>query len=1137
MRYPGAVPSRRSRPGRLTARSAAGAILALCVVSVAFGLALLPARSVCAQPALAPSSVETEITAQSTDVPDLGNAPDLQGLQGKPITRVEIVTLGGRWPSSARVVSVRPGEPLSLEAARRAARELLTTGAFARTSVEAVPEGGGAVLRVLALPRRIIATIQMSGGALDPAETLEVAGVARGGEITAPMLPSIGSKISAFYARHGFPSASVRADTTDTDDPRKVVLAIQINAGKPRMIARRIFVIEPAADREVGDLKRGYRLGTGARADEPALAEADRELAETLQKNGFLRATVNHEVRNVDGRADLYVNLTPGPRIVPAFDGNHAFDDDQLVAALALDTALDTRPAELADRLTSFYVARGFYDVEITPTERGKPDDPVHYLVFSIRENQRVRVTHRVFPCLSGPMSPDQVGREIESFLEEDLPGAETFSTPDPRAVVDLFGPTQGAGNRALPLPLNPAMTLAPDTYDRALKHLRDLFHSQGYLNAVVGPVSIVRATCGRRSTPGACVPEPPKERVQARCLKDPLGLPLPEPPLPDALTCRPDPKRGVTCSPDITLRIPIHLGPQTTLYDLAFEGNRSFSDKRLAEVAELAVGQPLSNVELDSARLRVLDEYRTLGFAYAEVRTTIEPSPDRTRARARFVVTERDLVTVTDFVVRGNVNTEQALILGRLALQRNQPYRQDWVRTSEERIATLGTFSSVSVGLEDPEVPQRNKRVVITVAEQPSQYLDPRIGFSTGEGFRFAFEYGHRNIGGQAIALTIRVQLSYLFEFIILDPTVRENYAFMPISNRLERRNTVSVALPEIGLGPGVSLSIDGIDVRDNQRDFGLTKQALIPTLSYRQSFTDTAVRDLRTKLSLPPFLLPRMSFAVQGGASAELNEVQIFKCLREKTEEACSERSERTIESLLLAPKGRTLAFAQQANVSIDARDNAFSATRGFFASAGIEHVNAFPSEVFGNPAKFDSHFLRLTGRTAFYFPLTKKGTSLAMSLAAGYNIQLNSESRTYPDRLFFMGGVDSLRAFLSDSVVPEDVAQRILKGEVLPNSSPPQRITIDDVRIRGGDLALNPRIELRIPLNETFHAGVFLDTGNLWVEPVSFDPFALRYAGGAGLRIVTPIGPLALDYGINLLRRSWEDFGAFHFSIGLF
>lgn len=81
------------------------------------------------------------------------------------------------------------------------------------------------------------------------------------------------------------------------------------------------------------------------------------------------------------------------------------------------------------------------------------------------------------------------------------------------------------------------------------------------------------------------------------------------------------------------------------------------------------------------------------------------------------------------------------------------------------------------------------------------------------------------------------------------------------------------------------------------------------------------------------------------------------------------------------------------------------------------------------------------------------------------------------------------------------------------------------------------LNPRAELRVPYNDVLSLGLFLDMGNLWVDPAEIEVFSSRYAVGAGLRFSTPIGPLALDYGINLDRRPWEDFGAFHFSIGLF
>src|SRR5262249_27122661 len=163
-----------------------------------------------------------------------------------------------------------------------------------------------------------------------------------------------------------------------------------------------------------------------------------------------------------------------------------------------------------------------------------------------------------------------------------------------------------------------------------------------------------------------------------------------------------------------------------------------------IAKIADLALGSPLSNAELDAARNRILDAYRRDGYAYAEISSAIEPSPDRTRARVRFVVTERERVIVSGFVIKGATRTDQALILRRLALRRGRPYGQDMERASEEGLAALGTFSSVSVGLEDPEVPQRSKRVVITVAEQTSQYLEPKVGFSTGEGARFAVEYGH---------------------------------------------------------------------------------------------------------------------------------------------------------------------------------------------------------------------------------------------------------------------------------------------------------------------------------------------------------------------------------------------------------
>ena len=59
----------------------------------------------------------------------------------------------------------------------------------------------------------------------------------------------------------------------------------------------------------------------------------------------------------------------------------------------------------------------------------------------------------------------------------------------------------------------------------------------------------------------------------------------------------------------------------------------------------------------------------------------------------------------------------------------------------------------------------------------------------------------------------------------MILDPGVAANYANLSTSDRIATRDTVTLAWPEMGLGPTVRAQIDGIYVRDLERDFTLLK------------------------------------------------------------------------------------------------------------------------------------------------------------------------------------------------------------------------------------------------------------------------------------------------------------------------
>ncbi|MES1174405.1 MAG: POTRA domain-containing protein [Myxococcales bacterium] len=1068
---------------------------------------------------------------------DLQSAPDLSAYLGQPIARIVVLTEGGRWPSMPSIEHAKVGQLMTTDLVRRVLQELGDTGHFAdlRASVDA--DSGGVRLVIRVVPRRLIASIRVSPGPLDQDDVLRAADVRVGSALTAADLSAMQTRVMQLYTRRGFDRAHVAVEAVDTDDPFSVVLTIEVVSGAPRIIAARRFGVWPDPEASgMAEALSAYSLGVGDRANEDALSDADRALEADLKTRGFHRAKVTHEVSG-NTQPLLRVSVYAYAKVRFRFEGNRHFDSSQLENVLDVESASDLSPSALTEKIVKFYRERGFFDVELSYSERGSANDPMQDVVFVVREGKLVHVTAREYPCLTGARTPQQVGSEIDSFLSE-LPGGRVFDAVDPAVVDSLYGPRNETGRRVASEELSPWAVYAPDVYDRAIKHVQDLYRSEGYLSANVGPVQVLRRACAPRSPVGQCIPIGPARRPVTACRYDSIGLPIEEAPVDPTLSCVPDPKHGVKCEPSLVLHLPIKLGPRATLYDLGFEGNHAVVEKELQKIADLSLGNPVSQVEIEKARRRVLDEYAERGFAFAEVETALDLSLDHTRARVRFIVSEREQVRVSRIVVHGAERTSESLIRSRIALEMGGLYQRSLVRKTEERVATLGVFSSVSVGFEDPYVPARQKVVVVEVEERVPQYLDVRPGFSTGEGFRVSFEYGHRNLGGQAITLTLRSQLGYLPSAFILERDVQKKYDELHVGERLERRDTATVEFPNIGLGPLFRLSVEGVDVRDNARDYGLSKDAGIVTLAYR----------------------PDRRVSVQLGVSLERNYAQIFGD-DQKDALKCYLQDHPQQQALFRVPQGVSIALAQRLGVTWDRRDNPLDATSGTFLAASVEHVHANPENssasqdtgcgggmpiTTGKPLidpfqSVPSDFLRYTSRVAGYVRLSDKGLALAMSFRWGVIQHLLSGSQTYPDRLFFMGGVDSLRGFLQDSLVPQDIAKRLL--------DPTSGLSLNDVVIRGGDIFFNPRAELRIPLGGSVETAVFMDAGNLWTDPARVEPFDLRYAVGTGLRIATPIGPLVFDYGFNVDRvlddvfpkrdkqRFWEDLGAFHFSIGLY
>jgi outer membrane protein insertion porin family len=559
---------------------------------------------------------------------------------------------------------------------------------------------------------------------------------------------------------------------------------------------------------------------------------------------------------------------------------------------------------------------------------------------------------------------------------------------------------------------------------------------------------------------------------------------------------------------------VPVVEGPRTRLHRMTIAGNEALPDRRVAMAAGLERGQPFSYLALEKAERRILEAYREEGYYYAKLEREVLFSPDRTRAEVRLRIIERFIVRVGEVRIEGLEQTSESLARRVLPISRGDRLTPSSMRVAQDRLIDLGVFSGVTVVPEDDDLPARVKNLVVTVTERKTQYLDFTAGVSTGQGARFGVEYGYRNIGGAALQITARAQFGY--QFFFLDETLEERFQALSLGDRLERRVALVFTAPYVGI-PAVSTSLSLSHQRENERAFGLTKNGVDLTFTWQ----------------------PRRLFGLSVSGAVENNEIGVLGS--ESYEQLLEDTTDLRLRQLLRVPEGTSTLVATEITASVDFRDSPFTPSKGFYATVTAEYARTLrPAEIErdGERIRFDSNHIRLLGTFNGYIPIGEK-LVFATQLRLGRVVHLTGDSKTYPNRQFFLGGVDTVRGYLQDSMVPQDLAEAIQDGRVESTAAV----------VQGGDAFMVLRGELRFPIFGDVGGGAFVDFGNTWIDSGGrpfqsggLNPIELRPTAGLGLRINTPVGPIAFDYGILLLRRTYlnsvsEPFGSFHFSIGLF
>ncbi len=184
-------------------------------------------------------------------------------------------------------------------------------------------------------------------------------------------------------------------------------------------------------------------------------------------------------------------------------------------------------------------------------------------------------------------------------------------------------------------------------------------------------------------------------------------------------------------------------------------------------------------------------------------------------------------------------------------------------------------------------------------------------------------------------------------------------------------------------------------------------------------------------------------------------------------------------------------------------DTRDSAMRPTKGFLSSGSVDIYAGFDNDL----DRFLKYKLDIRKYTTPFDKIT-----FALRTKLGYIEPFGSENTVAEDQFFFLGGTPDVRGFKENMLDFDE------------NGDP-----------QGGRSSINSTLEARIDLPANFELNCFFDTGRIDDLDSDAESKGFRSSIGAGIRYVTPIGPVGLLYGHKLDPEDGESSGRIHFSVG--
>ncbi len=520
-------------------------------------------------------------------------------------------------------------------------------------------------------------------------------------------------------------------------------------------------------------------------------------------------------------------------------------------------------------------------------------------------------------------------------------------------------------------------------------------------------------------------------------------------------------------------VRVRVNEGRRFLFEKVYIEGDfwPGFQDDLEDFIDDFKSGKPIDYFEVMQAGFDMKTVFANNGYPYATVKPNIDTVGNDTNAVITYRVRQDSVVHFGDVTITGLSNYPTYTARRELKFKPGDVYRRRDIVDSQRRLFESGYFTTLRLVEANNQQDKYSPDFMLNVRERKTRYVTLTTGAGQSQAADLTWSFTG-GVGKRNLFGSRRIDLSGLIEFSLgADSRITDH--------KYRIRYTEPWFL---GIRMPLSLAFEFEPERRHvAQDFRVQQWAI--SLSSNRRF------GRRTEILM----------------GAEYQQVDIGGVPDE-----IEENVRREVEGLSIRRRLYLTAVR-------DNRDDLLVPTTG--------SVREIYSEYFGGFLGGDDHFYKIQASWSIYRQVWP-GWIGASRLRAGYAESFGASDLVPSEDRLFLGGANTIRGFGENSLAP-----------TLADDLPGANFTIvanQEFRWRTLQvlqvLPLIKKLFANLPLWQT----VFFDMGNAYRGPEEFKFENLALAYGTGIQIISPAGPIRIDYARRIKTKtiSFED--RWHFTI---